>query len=165
MSHPGRDALEAVFARLGIRPRSIEHPPVHTVEDARPHWAALDGEHTKNLFLKDARGNLWLVVLPAERRADLKALAEQLGAKKFSFASAALLEEVLGVQQGSISPLALVNDTEHRVRLVVDAGLLAAPAITFHPLTNTATVALSAEDFRRFLADTGHAPQPVALGP
>jgi Ala-tRNA(Pro) deacylase len=159
----GRAALEALFARLGIAPQTIEHPPVHTVEEAMPYWSGLDALHTKNLFLKDARGQLWLVVLPCERRADLKAMAATLGAKKFSFASAETLESVLGVRQGAVSPLALVNDAERRVRLALDRSLVEANAVSFHPLENTATVALSGADFARFLAALGY--EPALLEP
>jgi Ala-tRNA(Pro) deacylase len=163
-AQPGRAALEAEFRRLGIAVRTIEHPPVHTVEDALPHWAALDGAHTKNLFLKDAKGGFWLVSLPAGRRADLKAMAATLGAKKFSVASAGALSEILGVQQGSVSPFALINDTAHRVRFVLDAELERAGTVTFHPLTNTATTAISIEDLARFLDALGHPPQTIELG-
>ena len=161
----GRAGLEALFERLGITVETIEHPPVHTVEDALPHWANLPGAHSKNLFLKDAKAGLVLVSIRAERRADLKALAATLGAKRFSFASAELLEEVLGVQQGSVSPFALINDRERRVRLVLDAGLMAADRMTFHPLTNTATTAIRPDDFRRFAEATGHKVEVVELGP
>lgn len=161
--HPGRAAFETYIGELGIAVRTIEHPPVHTVEDALPHWAGFDGAHTKNLFLKDAKGGMWLVSLPAERRADLKALAATLGAKKFSFASAQTLEEVLGVQQGSVTAFALMNDRERRVRFVLDADLAAAPVVTFHPLTNTATTAITQADLRRFLEATGHPAQIVRL--
>src|SRR4051794_38371721 len=100
-----RAALNALFDTLGIAPVSIEHPPVHTVEEALPYWSGLEGVHTKNLMLKGAKGGLWLVCVPTDRRVDLKALAAQVGAKKFSFASAETLAEALGVAQGSVSPL------------------------------------------------------------
>ncbi len=157
----GRAALAAIFDRLGIVPRTIEHPPVHTVEDALPYWAQLDALHTKNLFLKDAKGTLWLIALPADRRADLKAMAATLGAKKFSFANAALLEEMLGVRQGAVSPLALVNDPEKRVRLALDRSLLEAASVSFHPLENTATIALSGGDLARFLDALGRTPEII----
>jgi Ala-tRNA(Pro) deacylase len=161
--HPGRTALEARLAALGIAIRTVEHPPVHTVDEARPYWDAIEGEHTKNLFLKDAKGGLWLIVLPADKRADLKALAALTGAKKFSFASAELLQEVLGVQQGSVSAFALLNDAQRRVRFVLDAALTRAPVIAWHPLTNTATSAIAYPDFLRFLEATGHRLESVEL--
>ena len=152
---PGEAALWQLFQRLSLYTESISHPPVHTVEEALPYWSKLAAQQTKNLFLKDAKGELWLIVLPSERRADLKGFAAALGAKKFSFASAELLESVLGVRQGAVSPLALINDAEGKVKLALDAALLAAPRIAFHPLTNTATTALDTKDFLRFLNALG----------
>lgn len=156
-----RDKLDSLFAGLGITPIRIEHPPVHTVEEAIEHWAKLEGVHTKNLMLKGAKGGLWLVCVPTDRRVDLKALAAHLGAKKFSFASAELLDEALGVAQGSVSPLALINDTSGAVQLVLAADMLAQPRITFHPLVNTATVSLTSAEFLRTLEAIGHRPEVV----
>ncbi len=145
-------SLAAVLARLGITVVTVEHPPVHTVEEASPYWERLEGRHTKNLFLKDAKGELWLVTMAAERRADLKSLAREVGAKRFSFANETPLQEVLGVRQGAVSPLALINDKDRRVRLLLDAALLTSPRLTFHPLTNAATVSIGTDDFLAFLA-------------
>lgn len=151
-----RAALDALFAQLAITPVSIEHPPVHTVEEALPYWSALEGVHTKNLLLKGAKGGLWLVCVPTDRRLDLKALAVYVGAKKFSFASGETLLEALGVVQGSVSPLALINDKANAVQLVLAKDMMAKPRITVHPLTNTATVSLSGDELLKFVAATGH---------
>ena len=158
----GEAALWALLQRLGIHTESVSHPPVHTVEEALPHWSKLAAQQTKNLFLKDAKGELWLIVLPSERRGDLKGFAAALGAKKFSFASAELLESVLGVRQGAVSPLALVNDRDGKVRLALDAALLDMPRIAFHPLVNTATTALDTKDFLRFLNALGRGYETLA---
>lgn len=151
-----RADLDALFARLGIEPVSIDHPPVHTVEEALPYWETLDGVHTKNLLLKGAKGGLWLVCVPTDRRLDLKALAAHVGAKKFSFASGDTLMEALGVQQGSVSPLALINDKAGAVQLVLAKDMLAQPRITVHPLTNTRTVSLASADLLAVVEATGH---------
>ena len=156
-----RTALAELFARLDITPIAIEHPPVHTVEEALEYWADLEGVHTKNLMLKGAKGGLWLVCVPTDRRLDLKALAAHLGAKKFSFASAETLDQALGVAQGSVSPLALINDANNAVQLVLAADMLQRPRITFHPLTNTATVSLTSPEFLRVLDALGHKPEIV----
>lgn len=161
MSNQARAALDSLFAELGIEPVAIEHPPVHTVEEALPYWSALDGVHTKNLLLKGAKGGLWLVCVPTDRRLDLKALAAHVGAKKFSFASAETLDEALGVVQGSVSPLALINDKAQAVQLVLAADMMAKPRITVHPLTNTATVSLTSADLLKFVGATGHRPDIV----
>jgi Ala-tRNA(Pro) deacylase len=151
-----RAALDTLFAELAITPVSIEHPPVHTVEEALPYWSALEGVHTKNLLLKGAKGGLWLVCVPTDRRLDLKALAAHVGAKKFSFASAETLLEALGVVQGSVSPLALINDKANAVQLVLAKDMMAKPRITVHPLTNTATVSLTSDELLKIVAATGH---------
>ena len=156
-----RAALAALFARLGITPITIAHPPVHTVDEALQYWAGLDGVHTKNLMLKGAKGGLFLVCVPIDRRLDLKALAAHLGAKKFSFASAETLDAALGVAQGSVSPLALINDKDKAVQLVLAADMLAQPRVTMHPLTNTATVSLASAEFLEVLAALGHRPTVV----
>ncbi|MEO5808226.1 prolyl-tRNA synthetase associated domain-containing protein [Devosia sp.] len=156
-----RAALNQVFADLGIVPTAIEHPPVHTVDEALQYWAALEGVHTKNLMLKGAKGGLWLVCVPTERRVDLKALAAHLGAKKFSFASAETLDQALGVAQGSVSPLALINDEANAVTLVLAADMLAQPRVTFHPLINTATVSLTSVEFLNVLDALKHKPEIV----
>ena len=156
-----RTALAELFKSLGITPIAIEHPPVHTVDEALQYWAGLEGVHTKNLMLKGAKGGLWLVCVPTDRRLDLKALAAYLGAKKFSFASAETLDAALGVAQGSVSPLALINDPEGQVQLVLAADMMAQPRVTFHPLTNEATVSLTIAEFRAVLAALEHRPEIV----
>lgn len=156
MTTEARAALDAVFAQLGIIPFAIEHPPAHTVEEALPYWSALEGVHTKNLLLKGAKGGLWLVCVPTDRRLDLKALAAHVGAKKFSFANGDTLLEALGVVQGSVSPLALINDKSNAVQLVLARDMLAKPRITMHPLTNTATISLTSDELLQVVAATGH---------
>nr|WP_295885102.1 prolyl-tRNA synthetase associated domain-containing protein [uncultured Devosia sp.] len=151
-----RAALDALLAELDITPVAIEHPPVHTVEEALPYWSALEGVHTKNLLLKGAKGGLWLVCVPTDRRLDLKALATHVGAKKFSFASGETLLEALSVVQGSVSPLALINDKAQAVQLVLAADMMSKPRITVHPLVNTATVSLTSAELLKFVAATGH---------
>lgn len=151
-----RSALADLFARLDITPVSITHPPVHTVDEAMQYWAGLEGIHTKNLMLKGAKGGLYLVCVPTDRRLDLKALAAHLGAKRFSFASAETLDQALGVAQGSVSPLALINDPDNAVQLVLAADMLEQSRITCHPLTNTATVSLTSAELLAVVAAMGH---------
>lgn len=159
-----RAGLMSLLESLGIATETFTHPPVNTVEEALTHWAAIPGVHAKNLFLKDAGGQLWLVVVPFARRVDLKGLPRLIGSKRLSFGRGALLEEVLGVQPGSVTPLAMVNDTQGRVRLVLDAWMMAQPRLAFHPLRNTATVTLSSADFRCFLGHFGGDWREVDLG-
>src|SRR3954454_15817024 len=149
--------------RLNAATSTIDHPPVHTVEEALPYWSKLEGVHTKNLFLKDAKGVLWLVTAPTDRAIDLKSLHKRIGAKRLSFANGDLLLEVLGVRQGAVSPLALINDRAGRVRLVLDAGLMEQPVVTCHPLVNTATTAIRTPDLLAYVRACGHDPLIVDL--
>ena len=156
MAEDGR-AVTELFARLGFTPRRVEHPPVHTVEEALPHWGDLPGVHTKNLFLKDGQ-RLFLVTLRAEARLDMKALAPMLGAKRLSFASPERLMEHLGTAPGAIGFLSLVEDRARVVRFALDRALWEAERVTSHPLRNTATVSLTQAEFRAVLADLGVEP-------
>ncbi|WP_237478993.1 prolyl-tRNA synthetase associated domain-containing protein [Lichenibacterium dinghuense] len=162
MADTGADdpAIAALFGRLGLDPARVEHPPVHTVEEALPHWAGLPGEHTKNLFLKDGP-RLYLVTLRTGTRADMKALAPLLGAKRLSFASPERLMEHLGTEPGSVGFLSLVKDDAKAVRFAVERALWDAERVTAHPLRNTATVSLTRAEFRAVLADLGV--EPIVL--
>jgi Ala-tRNA(Pro) deacylase len=151
------------LADLGIATATRDHPPVFTVEEAHAHCADIPGVHCKNLFFKDAKGALWLVVVPDHRKLDLKRLPEAIGAKRLSFGSPALLREVLVVEPGSVTPFALINDTARRVNVVLDAWMMRQPILNYHPLTNTATTSLRADDLLKFIRAGGHEPQLVEL--
>ena len=157
------DELFRRLDALGIRHATHRHPPLRTVAESVALRGSLPGGHCKSLFLKDRKGGLWLVVALEDRRIDLKALADRLGAPRFSFASPALLLEVLGVRPGSVTPFALMNDRERRVRVVLEAEMLAVDPLNYHPLVNTATTAIAPGDLQRFIADCGHQPRLVAL--
>jgi Ala-tRNA(Pro) deacylase len=150
--------LFAFLDVIGVAHNTHRHPPVFRVEEGLEIKAALPGGHTKNLFLKDAKGRLWLVSALGETRVDLKALPAVIGSAKLSFGSEALLEETLGVRAGSVTAFALIKDTEHKVSFVLDAALMAYELVNFHPLTNTATTAVSREGFLAFLDALGVAP-------
>ncbi len=146
---------------LGIETTTHRHPPVYTVAEAQEHCAHLPGAHCKNLFLKDKKGALWLVITRNDRPVDTKVLQKAIGAARLSFGKPDLLMEVLGVAPGSVSPFALLNDTERRVTVVVDAALWDADILNYHPLSNDATTAIGPADLARFMADCGH--EPVTL--
>jgi Ala-tRNA(Pro) deacylase len=135
-----------------VEHRTLEHPAVFRVDEGHEIKAAIPGGHTKNLFLKDAKGQIWLICALGETTIDLKRLPPVIGAARLSFGSAELLYEVLGVRPGSVSLFCLINDAAKRVRLVLDAALLQAEPVNFHPLTNTATTAISQAGLRCFLA-------------
>jgi len=155
---PAETALFALLDRIGVAHTTLRHPAVFRVEEGREIKAAMPGGHTKNLFLKDAKGRLWLVSALGESVIDLKALPAVIGAAKLSFGSEALLEKALGVRAGSVTAFALINDPEHRVSFVLDAALLDHDPVNFHPLANTATTAVSPAGFLAFLSALGVTP-------
>jgi Ala-tRNA(Pro) deacylase len=164
---PDPDVREAaVYARLealGIPWKTTAHPPVFTVEDSADVYAVLGGCHTKNLFLKDAKGGLWLVCLRAEFHLDLKALSKQLKSPRFSFGSAELLIATLGIAPGAVNPFALMNDAAGKVTCVLDADMLTREPVNFHPMRNDRTTAISAEGLLAFVRATGHEPAIAVL--
>jgi Ala-tRNA(Pro) deacylase len=154
--------LFARLAALGVTVETHHHAPVFTVAQARELRGELPGAHTKNLFLKDKKGALWLVVAMEDRQIDLKELRRRIGSAPLSFAGADLLREVLGVEPGSVTPFALINDEARRTTVVLDAQMMTAhPVLNFHPLTNTATTAIRPHDLLAFIRSCGHAPQIV----
>jgi len=153
--------LFARLAELGLAHNTVEHAPVFTVEQAKAHRGTLPGHHIKNLFLRNKREEMWLVVALEDRAIDLKRLGELLGAGRLSFGSAERLKRHLGVEPGSVTPLALINDASRSVQLVLDRGLVdgnGAP-VNVHPLVNTMTTAMAATDLLRFFQATGHVPR------
>jgi Ala-tRNA(Pro) deacylase len=156
--------LFGLFERLGIETRTYEHAPVFTVAESETIKEEIPGGHSKNLFLKDKKGRLFLVVAEAGARIDLKRLHEPLGASgRLSFGSAELLREVLGVEPGSVTPFGLINDRAHRVSLLLDEALMRRDPVNFHPLVNSATTGISRADLQKFFAATGHAPRIMRL--
>lgn len=151
--------LFAKLDSLGIEHRSVEHPPVFTVEEAKALRGTLPGAHIKNLFLRNKKEEMWLVVALEDRAIDLRRLGEVLGAGRLSFGSTDRLKRTLGVEPGSVTPLALINDTARQVRLALDRGVMGEGPINAHPLINTMTTAISAEHLARFFAATGHEPK------
>ncbi len=158
------EQLLARLAELGIESRTVSHPPVFTVEEAKALRGELPGGHVKNLFLRNKKGAMWLVVAEEDRPIDLKALGERIGAGRVSFGSPERLMQYLGVVPGSVTPFGIVNDTGGAVQVVLDKGLLAHDPINVHPLTNDRTTAISAKDLLRFLEASGHRPQILDLG-
>jgi Ala-tRNA(Pro) deacylase len=153
---------QQLFARLdqlGIAHRTVEHPPVFTVEEAKALRGNLPGHHIKNLFLRNKKEEMWLVVALEDRAIDLKRLGDVLSAGRLSFGSADRLKRTLGVEPGSVTPLSLVNDAARAVRLVLDRGMADGGPVNAHPLVNTMTTALAPADLLRFFEATGHTPR------
>jgi Ala-tRNA(Pro) deacylase len=163
MTTPGQ--LLAYLDELGIPHKTVSHPPVFTVEQAKKLRGEVPGAHTKNLFLRDKKNAVYLVTALEGTTVDLKALHRLLGASgRFSFASSDLLRELLGVEPGSVTPFGVINDTEPRVTVVLDPAMMEFETLNFHPLVNTMTTSIARDDLVKFLESTGHRPriEPLA---
>ncbi|MGH6948778.1 MAG: prolyl-tRNA synthetase associated domain-containing protein [Kiloniellales bacterium] len=158
------EALLERLGALGIETRTVSHPPLFTVEQSKALRGQLPGGHTKNLFLRDKKGRMWLVTCLEDRTIDLKALEGALGSGRLSFGSAERLMTYLGVVPGAVTPFAVVNDRDGEVRFVLDSGLLDHDPLNFHPLDNARTTAISPAGLLKFLEAAGHPPQLLDLG-
>jgi len=158
------DELSVYLNDLGIPHQTVTHPPVFTVGEARALRGDAVGGHTKNLFLRDKKGALYLVVAPEDATIELKSLHRLLGASgRFSFGSAELMRELLGVEPGSVTPFAVINDKTGSVTVILDAALMVHNLLNFHPLVNTGTTTISREGLLKFLEATGHPPRIEAI--
>ncbi len=158
------DELFAALDRLGIAHTTVRHPPLFTVEQSRALRGTIAGGHTKNLFLKDKKGALYLVTALEDAAIELKSLHRRLGAGgRFSFGSAELMRETLGVEPGAVTPFGAINDRAGRVTIVLDAALMAHGTINAHPLVNTMTTSIARDDLVKFLVETGHPPRIEAI--
>ncbi len=153
-----RDDLLARLDELGIATTTVEHPPLFTVADSRRLRGEIAGGHTKNLFLKDKKDQLWLVVAEEDADVDMKGLHGRIGSARLSFGKPELLVATLGIEPGSVTPFAVINDTEGRVKVVIDEPLLSHDTLNFHPLTNTATTSIARDDLLAFLRACNHEP-------
>ncbi len=153
-----RADLEALLDSLGADHATVEHPAVFRVGEGEEIKAAIKGAHTKNLFLKDAKGRLWLISAEDHAVIDLKRLHQVIGSARLSFGSAALMEATLGVTPGSVTAFALINDADCRVTFVLDRTLADAERVNFHPLTNTATTGIGRASLQKFFAAVGVKP-------
>ncbi|MFM9860050.1 YbaK/EbsC family protein [Pseudoxanthobacter sp. M-2] len=163
MPHARADLL-ARLAALGIDAPTVDHPPLYTVADSQALRGEIAGAHSKNLFLKDRKDALFLVVALEDATIDLKRIHERIGASgKVSFGKPELLMEVLGVEPGSVTPFGAINDEGHRVSVVLDARLMQAETLNFHPLVNTATTTIARDGLMAFLEAVGHPPRILAV--
>ncbi len=160
-----RADLFALLDALGLAHRTVEHPAVFTVEESRAVKAEMPGGHSKNLFLKDKAGRLYLAVACAETRVDLVGLGRRIGARgRLSFGRPELMSATLGVIPGAVTPFALINESARALAAVVlDTALLKHDPVWFHPLDNTASTAVPPDGLRAFLRHCGFAPVEIDL--
>jgi Ala-tRNA(Pro) deacylase len=151
--------LLAFLAELGIETTTHRHPPLFTVAESQDLRGQIEGGHTKNLFLKDKKDNFFLVTVDEEAMVDLKQIHHVIGAaSRVSFGKPDMLMELLGVTPGAVTVFGLINDSERRVKIILDETLMRNAIINAHPLTNEATTSIAAQDLLRFIVATGHDP-------
>ncbi len=159
----GEAGLMADLRTLGIAHQVHEHQAVFTVEESRAIKTDIACLHTKNLFLKDAKGTFFLLTVLAEARVNLKAVPATIDSKRLSFGKAEDMERLIGIAPGSVTPLAMINAEPGSIRLVLDAPLAVPDPVGVHPLRNTATVTLAGTDILRLAEQWGHAPMVASL--
>ena len=157
------DELFAALDRLGIAHPTVSHQPLFTVEESQSLRGQIPGGHCKNLFLKDEKGAVWLIVCLEDARIDLKATPAKIGSKRLTFGKPDLLMELLGVEPGSVTPLGLINDTANRITVILEERMMQEPLLNYHPLSNDATTTISSGDLVTFIRSCGHEPRIVAL--
>jgi Ala-tRNA(Pro) deacylase len=158
-----KEELLSVLTDIGIAYTNHEHPAVFTVEEAAQHQSGISGAHSKNLFFKDKKKNLFLVVTLADKPVKIKEVAKKIGGNNMSFGKPDLLMEVLGMIPGAVTPFAAINIKDHDVKIVLDEEMMAHDLLNFHPLENTATTTITSNDLVKFLEHCGQTPQIIRL--
>lgn len=153
------------LVELGIEAETRTHEPLHTVEQSQQLRGDIPGGHCKNLFLKDKKGAFWLVVTLEDTPVNLKELKKRIGSAHLSFGRPEYLRELLGVEPGSVTPFALINDPEGRVNVVLDSAMMEFDLLNFHPLANTATTTIRSADLLVFVRACGFEPQLLEVAP
>ena len=146
-----QEELLNVLTQIGVEYTNHEHPAVFTVEEANLHHTGIDGAHSKNLFFKDKKKNLFLVVTLSEKPIIIKEMAKKIGAKSPSFGKPDLLAEALGVIPGSVTPFAVINAQNHDIKVILDEEMMENKLLNFHPLVNTATTTITSKDLVKFM--------------
>ena len=151
------------FTDLNIETKTLDHAPVFTVEEAKHVHDDMPGGHCKNLFCKDEKGVLWLIVALEDAVINLKAAPAKIGSKRLTFGKPELLMEVLGLEPGSVTPFGLINDKTIRTNVILDEAMMKLPLLNYHPLKNDATTAISSGALITFIKSCGHTPRIVAV--
>jgi Ala-tRNA(Pro) deacylase len=156
--------IYALLDANGIAYKRYDHVAVFTCDEADSAMPPTGAAHTKNLFLRDKKGQRhWLLVTVCEKAVDLRRVAERIGADRLSLGSSERLAKYLSVTPGSVTLLALANDPQHQVSVLIDEDVWRAKQVQAHPLINTATLVISQADLRRFLTVTGHEPKVIPV--
>lgn len=150
------DQILTLLEKSGVAHSTVDHAPMWTVNDAKALRAPCEYGHTKNLFVRNKKGKMWLLTLHEDRQVDLKETAAIVGTNRFSFASPQRLMHYLGVIPGAVSPLSILNDVTGQVDFYIDQKLMEAPELHIHPLINTRTTTVERDALLNFLASNGH---------
>lgn len=151
----------AKLSALGVEHRTVSHAPLRTVADSKTHRQNPEGGYSKNLFLRNKKGRMWLVTLHEDRMVDLRRLGAHIGAGRVSFASRERLMRHLGVVPGAVTPLAVINDHAKLVTAIIDSKLLGYDKVHFHPCDNALTTTLPSDGLLRFMRECDHAPLQI----
>ncbi len=163
MSATPRD-LFAFLEKIGIATTTREHEAVFTVGESKGLHEDIPGAQCKNLFVKDKKGKVFLIVAEGHAAIDLKKVHTLIGASgRVSFGKPEQLQTLLGVEPGSVTPFGLINDTDHAVTVILDAAMMENPILNYHPLVNTATTTIARDDLLVFIRACGHEPRIVAV--
>lgn len=152
------------FDKLGIDHKTVSHPPMFTVDEGKAFRDAIPGLHCKSLFLKDKKDQLYLVVMPGDARADLGKLEKEIGSARLSFGKPELMQDILKVTPGSVTPFALINDKDRKIRVVLDRDMLKSELVNYHPLRNDQTTTIRADALVKFIEALGYEAQIVSCG-
>lgn len=156
------DDLFERLDQMDIAHQTTEHPAVFTVEESSKIKETIPGGHTKNLFVKDKKGTYFLLVAEGTVKIELNRIHGIIGASgRVSFGKPDALMALLGVEPGSVTAFAPINDHEGKVQVVIDEPLLRYAMINCHPLINTMTTTIAREDLMRFLSAVDHDPAIV----
>jgi Ala-tRNA(Pro) deacylase len=158
-----REMLLSHLEALGLVTTTQDHPPVFTVEEAKKVHDNMPGGHCKNLFCKDEKGILWLIVALEDAVINLKTAPAKIGSRRLSFGKPELLMEILGVEPGSVTPFGLINDKAVVVNVILDEAMMQQEILNFHPLRNDATTSIRSKDLETFIISCGHSPRIVAV--
>lgn len=161
--HASPQNLADFLQKLGISTTTHQHSAVFTVEEAKQVHDQIAGGHCKNLFCKDEKGVLWLIVALEDAHIDLKAAPQKIGSRRLSFGKPELLMQILGVEPGSVTPFGLINDKQCLVNVILDKAMMEHDMLNYHPLINTATTSIRAADLITFIKACGHNPQIIAV--
>jgi Ala-tRNA(Pro) deacylase len=155
--------LLKLLKSLNIEHTLHNHDPIFTVEEGAHLKENIAGLHCRNLFLRDKKKRMFLVVVGNDTKVDLKALEKQLECARLSFGSPDRLWEYLGIRPGSVCPFCVLNDPKHLVQVVLDKDMMTANIVNYHPLDNAMTVGLTPAALLKFFEHTKHSPITLDL--